>query len=453
MSTKFDKNEQYCSPEATRSGAARHGSGDSLEDVLDDTVTTMASADTLYRFSPPSSLPSSSSFHASAFAPSNSPGSSSSLTPASADRETQPVEVIYKTGSCGKAAAVPGSREIRTAEAHAITTQTSALSSASTGPSTSKPASERAMSDDDRLHAAVAPALESEGTPGGRGSPASLDSRAERRMQPAVFGSPSSSTSGLESQSLLAKPGEGSRRSSHDSDAGDDSELSPFVGGDARHSVCAYQKTRAVIDMHAVRGEQEKRRAGTAYSSDEEFDSDEETFASRRDGSSLRDVSSRGSMRSMAREEEPRRNLWAVTKGIHDAIMRRLVVIFSFVAVVSCWELTDVWVAVLTEEESISELIYYGGMLVISVGMTVAVQLFKNPSNSFVFVLSAIFSFFAAVGGWGFLSAVVYFAAGESVVLLIFYFFCFFAVAVAFIICYIWFFDPDYTVDIIGSVF
>ncbi|KEP65524.1 UNVERIFIED_CONTAM: hypothetical protein HHA_246750 [Hammondia hammondi] len=269
------------------------------------------------------------------------------------------------------------------------------------------------------------------------------------RMSPAVYGLLASAcgTSGVESRRLLETP-DGSRRPSQDS--ADDREFSS-CGGDGRQSFfgCG-RKSQAALHLleHGRDLEALERRS---FHSDD-FDSDEDTLASRRDGrSSFRDVLSASAVRPRE-QETPQRATWSLSKGIHVTLLRRLAVIFTFVAVVSCWGVMDVWIAALTEEESVSELIYYGGLTGISVAMTIAVQVCATPDNSFVFVLSAILSFLAAVGGWGFLNAVVFFAAGDSIVFQMFYFFCFFAVAVAFIVFYMCFVDPEYSVDVVGAV-
>nr|PIM04725.1 putative transmembrane protein [Toxoplasma gondii COUG] len=266
---------------------------------------------------------------------------------------------------------------------------------------------------------------------------------------PTVYGLLASAcdTSGVETRRLLETP-DGARRPSQDST--DDREFSP-CGGEGKQSFfgCG-RKSQAALHLLEHGRDLEALAHRSCHSDD--FDSDDDTLASRRDGRpSFRDVRSASAVQSRD-QETPQRATWSLSKGIHATLLRRLAVIFTFVAVVSCWGVMDVWIAALTEEESVSELIYYGGLTGISVAMTIAVQICATPDNSLVFVLSAILSFLAAVGGWGFLNAVVFFAAGDSIVFQMFYFFCFFAVAVAFIVFYMCFVDPEYSIDVVGAV-
>ncbi|PFH38280.1 hypothetical protein BESB_006210 [Besnoitia besnoiti] len=133
-------------------------------------------------------------------------------------------------------------------------------------------------------------------------------------------------------------------------------------------------------------------------------------------------------------------------------MLQKLALTFSFVAIVSCWGVIDVGIEAMAPVGDVRQTWFYGAMLGISAFLTLAVHISKLPANAFVIVLSAGLSFFLAVGGWGFVNSIVFFAAGASEAMKIFYFTCFFSVAVVFIVTYIWFVDPAFSVDLIGCL-
>ncbi|PHJ16105.1 transmembrane protein [Cystoisospora suis] len=159
----------------------------------------------------------------------------------------------------------------------------------------------------------------------------------------------------------------------------------------------------------------------------------------------------------------------------------------SFVAVVSCWGVVDVGVEVLSREEDLQEILWYSVLLLSSLSLTAFLQCLPSFSNThtsssssslssslhagslnrsrvththphashhnsnFLVVLVLLFSFFAAVAGWGLVDAVVCVAAGGEAGLKVFFYFCFFACTSVFVVLYVCLLDPSFNLDVVAN--